>query len=292
MVKKKISRFYYQALATFLSNPILPNFFTGKIYKGKTKALCVPGLNCYSCPAAIGSCPIGSIQSVIGSSKFRFTYYIFGMLILFAVLLGRFICGFLCPFGWFQELIHKLPSPKFSTKKFHIFTYMKYGVFLVFVILLPATFVNEVGMGPPFFCKYLCPAGILEGAIPLSIVNPSIRNSLGWLFTWKFTLLLGFTTLSLFFYRPFCKWLCPLGAIYGFFNPYALYTYQVNSHQCTSCGICEKTCKMDVKIFQTPNHRECIRCGDCISACPHQAITCGFKLKKQGDFYNEKSINT
>ena len=108
---KKIAgiRGWIQAAATLLTNIHIPNFFQGKIYQGKAKTACVPGLNCYSCPAATGACPIGAFQAVVGSSRFKFSYYITGMLILMGVFLGRFICGFLCPFGWFQDLLHKIP---------------------------------------------------------------------------------------------------------------------------------------------------------------------------------------
>ena len=161
--KHKISQFlahfrgWIQAVATILTNIHLPNFFKGEIYRGDAKTVCVPGLNCYSCPAATGACPIGALQAVIGSSKFKFSYYITGFLILLGVLLGRFICGFLCPFGWFQELLHKIPFKKFSTKKLKPLRYIKYGVLLIFVILLPLLVTNSLGMGNPFFCKYLCP---------------------------------------------------------------------------------------------------------------------------------------
>ena len=165
-----MSRFrgWIQAAATLLTNIHLPNFFKGGIYQGKGKTVCVPGLNCYSCPAASGACPIGAFQAVVGSSKFRFSYYITGILILLGVLLGRFICGFLCPFGWLQELLHKIPGKKLSTKKLRPLTYLKYVILLLAVVLLPALIVNDVGMGDPFFCKYICPQGVLEGAIPLA----------------------------------------------------------------------------------------------------------------------------
>ena len=87
-------------MATLLSNLHLPNFLKGTIFQGSTKQVCVPGLNCYSCPGAAGACPIGAMQAVVGSSKFKFSYYITGMLIFIGVLLGRFVCGFLCPFGF------------------------------------------------------------------------------------------------------------------------------------------------------------------------------------------------
>ena len=274
MAKKepKNGRWKIQLIATLASNPFLLHFFKGKLYRGPLKSICVPGLNCYSCPAAAGSCPIGSLQAVIGSPKYQVSYYIAGILIFLGVLLGRVVCGFLCPFGWFQELLHKLPTKKFSTRPLHILTYLKYAILAVFVILLPMTAVNEVGLGDPFFCKYVCPAGILEGGIPLALANESIRASLGVLFTWKSCLLLGVVVLSIFFYRPFCKWLCPLGAFYALFNKISLFRLSVDEAQCTSCGSCSKACKMDVDVFRHPNHSECIRCGDCIRACPHQAI--------------------
>ena len=161
VISRFLSRFrgWIQAGAALLTNLHLPNFLKGGLYQGAGKAVCVPGLNCYSCPAASGACPIGSFQAVVGSSKFSFSYYITGFLILLGVLLGRFICGFLCPFGWFQDLLHKIPTKKLSTRKLKPLTYLKYAILLVMVFLLPAFLVNDVGMGDPFFCKYLCPLG-------------------------------------------------------------------------------------------------------------------------------------
>ena len=273
-------RWKIQALATLASNPFLLNFLGGKIYKGDLKSVCVPGLNCYSCPGAVGSCPIGALQSVIGSSSFKFSYYIVGILILFGAMFGRLICGFLCPFGWFQELLHKIPSKKFSTKRLRPLTYLKYVILLVFVIVLPITIVNEVGMGSPYFCTYICPSGILQGAIPLSIANESIRASLGVLFTWKSVVLLTVVTTSVFFYRPFCKWICPLGAIYALFNKFSLYTMDVDTDKCSRCGACSRVCKMDVDVMKHPNSAECIRCGECAKVCSSHAITKGFCRSK------------
>ena len=265
-------RGWIQAGATLLTNMHVPNFLKGKLYQGKGKAVCVPGLNCYSCPAASGACPIGSFQAVVGSSKFRFSYYITGILILLGVLLGRFICGFLCPFGWLQELLHKIPTKKLSTKKLKPLRYLKYAILLVMVFLLPAFLVNDVGMGDPYFCKYLCPQGVLEGAIPLSIANSGIRAALGSLFSWKLGILLTVIVLSVLFYRPFCKWICPLGAFYALLNKVSLFQMKVDKNKCISCGKCARVCKMDVDVTKSPNHTECIRCGMCVRACPTEAV--------------------
>ena len=160
--KTKSGRWKIQLMAAAASNPFFFRFFQGTLYRGPLKRVCVPGLNCYSCPAAAGSCPLGALQAVIGSPKFQVSYYVVGILIFLGTLLGRVICGFLCPFGWVQELLHKIPGPKFSTRPLHILTYLKYVILIVFVVVLPMTAVNEVGLGDPFFCKYICPAGILE----------------------------------------------------------------------------------------------------------------------------------
>lgn len=292
---KQLSRFrgWIQAAATLLTNIHLPNFIKGGIYQGKGKAVCVPGLNCYSCPGAAGACPIGSFQAVVGSSKFRFSYYITGFLILLGVLLGRFICGFLCPFGWLQELLHKIPGKKLSTKKLKPLTYLKYAILLLAVVLLPAIVVNDLGMGDPFFCKYICPQGVLEGAIPLAAVNEGIRSALGSLFNWKLAILIVVVILSILFYRPFCKWICPLGAFYALMNKVSLLGIKVDEHKCVSCGKCARVCKMDVDVTKTPNHTECIRCGKCITACPTDAIkfNYGFEMPKKITDGIEKTEN-
>ena len=269
-----LSRFrgLIQAGATLLTNIHLPNFIKGGLYQGNGKYVCVPGLNCYSCPAASGACPIGAFQAVVGSSKFRFSYYITGFLILLGVLLGRFICGFLCPFGWLQELLHKIPTKKLSTKKLKPLTYVKYAVLVVMVFLLPMLMKGDIGIGDPYFCKYLCPQGVLEGAIPLSIANSGIRAALGSLFNWKLGVLITVVVLSVLFYRPFCKWICPLGAFYALLNRVSLFQMKVDKDKCVSCGKCARACKMDVDVTKFPNHTECIRCGMCVKACPTGAV--------------------
>ena len=273
--KNEWKRHRIQALWALLTNSYLVGFVQGKIYRGKLKNLCVPGLNCYSCPGAVGSCPIGAMQAVIGSWNFRFAFYAAGFLMFVGALMGRFVCGWLCPFGLVQDLLHKIPFVKKigTFKGDRLLRRLKYVILIVFVILLPMFLVDVLGQGLPYFCKYICPAGTLEGGILLVLFNKSMRSALGWLYAWKSVLLIVTVILSIIIYRPFCKYICPLGAVYSVFNPISVFHYRVDKEKCTGCGACAKVCKMQVDPVKNANHPECIRCGACKSACPVKAIT-------------------
>lgn len=272
-------RHLIQAAWAALTNSHVSGFVTGKIYTGKLKNLCVPGLNCYSCPGATGACPIGSLQAVIGSWNFKFAYYVIGFLIFVGAILGRLVCGFLCPFGLIQDLLHKIPFFK-KIRTFRgdkLLRKLKYVIFLVFVILLPLFLTDLMGQGAPYFCKLICPAGTLEGGLPLVLLNKAMRGAIGWLYIWKNTILIATIVLSILIYRPFCKYICPLGAFYSIFNKVSLFRYRINGDKCVHCGKCAKVCQMNVDPVKTPNSPECIRCGRCRQACPKDAISCGFK---------------
>lgn len=263
-----------QILWALLTNSYLLGFAQGKIYRGKLKNLCVPGLNCYSCPGAVGACPIGALQAVIGNRNFKFAFYVAGFLMFVGALTGRFVCGWLCPFGLIQDLLHKIPFPK-KIKTFpgdRMLRKLKYVILAVFVILMPMFLVDMLGQGAPYFCKLICPAGTLEGGIPLVILNKSLRGAVGFLYVWKNVLLAVVIILSVLIYRPFCKYICPLGAVYSVFNPISIFRYRVDKEACIHCGTCAKVCNMQVNPAENANHPECIRCGDCKKACPTKAI--------------------
>ena len=272
-----------QLLSAALFNGYAIGFQKGKIFTGGAKTVCVPVLNCYSCPGALGACPIGSLQAVLGGRK-NFPFYVLGALMLFGVVLGRAVCGLLCPFGLVQDLLHKIPVPKGKVppRIDRPARYVKYGVLLVMVILLPALAPTGTGIASPYFCKYICPAGTLEGGVPLLLMNPNLRRALGSLFHWKALVLAAVLGLSTVIHRPFCKYLCPLGAFYALFNRFSFYQMGLDRGKCVGCKQCERSCPMDVEVTKHINSPECIRCGKCKSLCPTGAISSGFSCRATG----------
>lgn len=260
-----------QVYAALLYNANIKGFFSGRIYStdfsNSTKIICVPGMNCYSCPGAIGACPLGALQNALEASETRTPYYLLGILLLFGLMLGRTICGFLCPAGLLQELLYKIKTPKLKKNSYtRVFSYTKYVILVALVIVIPM-FINS-----PTFCKYICPVGTFEGGIGL-LSNPNNTDylaMLGSIFTWKFAVLVVIIVLCIFIYRFFCRFICPLGAIYGFFNKFALIGIKLNKDKCTECGLCVSQCKMDIRHV---GDHECINCGECIPVCPTKAIS-------------------
>ena len=279
-IKKRL-RLIVQVCFAALSNGYVQGFVEGRIFTGPTKAICMPGLNCYSCPGALGACPLGSLQATLGSRQYRFAFYVVGFLMIVGALAGRLVCGWLCPFGLIQDLLYKIPFVKKwkTLPADNVLKWLKYVLLAVLVILLPLFAVDIVGQGKPWFCAYVCPAGTLEAGLPLVLLDKGLRAVVGWLYAWKVFILIGILLLSVLVYRPFCRYLCPLGAIYGLFNPVSLYRYTVDKKACTQCGACQKACKFNIRVYENPNSIDCIRCGDCKRACPHSAIQ---NRKKRG----------
>ena len=262
-----------QLYSALLHNAHLKGFIDGEIYQGKAKYACVPGLNCYSCPGAVGACPLGSIQNALASGGHRAGWYVMGILLLFGVMLGRTICGWLCPLGLIQELLHKIPTYKIRKSRItRALTWLKYVFLTVFVVAIPLWYGVMQNIPVPGFCKYICPAGTLEGAVGLlsNPQNTGLFGMLGILFTGKFTIMLFIGLACIFCYRSFCRFICPLGAVYGLFNRFCLVGVRVDEDRCSGCGACVRGCGMDVRRV---GDRECIHCARCMDSCAQKAIS-------------------
>ena len=304
-----------QGCFTILTNSFMVGWLKGNIYEGKLKYMCVPGMNCYSCPGAWGACPIGSLQAILDEfdpKKSWFdpatgTYvkapmywaaiYVIGIIMVIGAVCGRLVCGLLCPFGWVQDLLYKIPvkklrlprddrsiektkNPKLTRTLLGIDRYLRYAkyAFLVIMVIFLPLFIKA----EPWFCKYVCPSGMLLGGIPLMVRNEELAAAAGNLTLLKICILVSLVVISIFLYRPFCRYICPLGAIYSLLNPFSLYKYGIDDSKCNrgkGCSACAKACPMGVDPVRNPNHLECIRCGTCNATCPQKAIHAGFKFK-------------
>ncbi len=261
-----------QLYSALLFNANLKGYLNGHIFKGDTKYLCAPGLNCYSCPGAVTACPLGALQNALAASGKRTPYYIFGILMLYGIFLGRWICGFLCPFGFLQDLLYKIKTPKLKKNRVtKVLSCFKYLLLILFVVVFPLMYAFR-DYPLPAFCKYICPAGTFGGALGLlqNSANEGMFAMLGPLFTWKFILMVSCIVSVIFIYRAFCRFICPLGALYGLFNRFAILGIKLEKSSCISCGRCINKCKMDISSV---GDRECINCGECISVCPTEAIS-------------------
>ena len=272
-------RRWIQGGATILSNAYLLFPFTKKIYQGKLKSICAPGLNCYSCPAASGACPLGSLQSFFATfranfalGRFQIGLYVIGFLGIIGSLVGRMPCAWLCPFGLLQELMYKIPSRKLEIPKFLI--YCKYVFLALFVIILPLTVTDTFGYGMTWFCKFVCPAGTLEAGIPIMFLQPEQRSLIGILYANKILILSTFLMLMIFTRRPFCRTVCPLGAIYSLFNKVSIFRMVHHPDKCVFCKQCYADCPMGVKFYEGANQIDCIRCLKCLQeSCKFGAIS-------------------
>lgn len=286
--KRKLVQLYF----ALLFNANIKGFIIGSIYnnpsKTSTKNFCVPGLNCYSCPGAIGACPLGSLQDSYSAGKSTI-FYVFGILLLFGLMFGRMICSWMCPFGFVQELTYKVKTKKVKKSRLTRFlSYTKYVFLFIFVIIIPICYAFK-DVAFPAFCKFICPAGTLEGAMSLlaNKVNDSFFSMLGPLFTWKFLLMISIIVGSIFVYRLFCRFICPLGALYSLFNRFSVFGLKIDDSKCTKCNLCVNKCKMDV--YSVSDH-ECILCGECIDVCPTKAISWkGSKIFLAGNDIENKS---
>ena len=283
-------RRWIQSAATLLSNAYLLFPFSRNIYQGKLKSICVPGLNCYSCPAATGACPLGSLQTLFANIRPSLRagnihpgLYVLGILGMTGSLVGRMPCAWVCPFGFLQELIYKIPSPKIEIP--HWMRYLKYGFLVLFVILLPLLVVDGLGYGMTWFCKYVCPAGTLEAGIPLPLLMPQLRELFGWLYLNKIIVMIFFLVLMVFISRPFCRVVCPLGAIYSLFNKVSVFRMVHHPDKCVHCEECYNHCPMGVRFYEGANQPDCIRCLKCMQeSCKFGAISyeiAGVPFKKE-----------
>ncbi len=247
-----------RSLAQLLSAVGLNSYFTQHVTKGFP---CL-ALNCHSCPAASFACPLGAIQHFV--TRQRVPLYTLGVVWLAGALIGRASCGWFCPFGWFQELLYRIPVPKWRLR--NRFNWSRYVVLALLVVAIPLL------SREPWFCK-LCPAGLLEAGIPVVLLSDPVRALIGPFYWLKMAMLVAFLSWMMVTQRAFCRWVCPLGALWSPFNPVSSFRLQVELGACNQCGQCQQVCPVDIQVCEDPNSGACIRCLACLRACPTQCIS-------------------
>jgi polyferredoxin len=273
-----------------------------------TKGLPCLALNCHACPLAVTACPVGILQHF--GTLGKVPWYVLGVIGLAGALWGRLACGWLCPIGWLQELVHKLPVPKwpvrprrrarwpllliatvaYATLGWFVAGYARWplaalGLYLVggFVLyaflgasrafaLTGVVVVVSLLLQDTWFCK-LCPAGVLQGGVPWVTIEPALRGLIGPLFWIKLTILALFLAWMAVTRRPFCRWICPLGAIWSPLNRWSTLHMAVDGEACIRCDRCQQVCPMDIRIYRDANSPACIRCMECVVACPVSCIS-------------------
>jgi ferredoxin-type protein NapH len=259
------------------------------IYQGPLKAACVPGLTCYSCPMAAVTCPMGTIQAMLATPGLFQNmvagnwiqavgfFYAFGFIGIIGTLVGRMACGWACPIGFLQDLMYKIRLPKLAMPD--VLGNLKFVVLFMLVFILPlAAHDAATGVGHSWFCKLICIGGTLGASIPHVVIDWGWYK-VGWNFILKVGILVTFLALFLLIKRPFCRMMCPLGALWSVFNRFSFYKLAVDQNRCIKCNACQKKCPCDVKPYETPNSEECVRCLDCLKVCPVGALASQSSVK-------------
>jgi polyferredoxin len=145
------------------------------------------------------------------------------------------------------------------------------------VVLAPLLLVDKLGLGDPWFCKLICPAGTLLGAFPLLAIKPTLWQNLGFWFWNKMTMLTLILVGAVLISRFFCRVLCPLGAFYSLFSRVTLVRLEFIEGNCVHCLSCVAHCPTGCRPYEKQDSRECILCLKCVDACRFRALNIGLR---------------
>lgn len=255
-----------QAFSLFMLNS---NLGGGRVF-----GFCLPIMHCNACALSWTLCPIYKLSELVQfhqslvSVEWLTIAAVFGL----CAVAGRFFCGWVCPAGFIQDLLYKIPSPKFKMPA--SLQWMKYGVLFALVIGVAYFLGKEV---PAFFCTY-CPTATLEVTVPGMLFSPDYQP--GIIGNWRLAVLAIVLILAVTSERSFCKIMCPIGAMVAITNKFALFSVKLSADKCIHCHKCDKACPMDVPVERcattgkkVSSNLECVECLTCESVCPTNAIT-------------------
>jgi ferredoxin-type protein NapH len=222
--------------------------------------ICAPVFHCYACPLAAFACPIGVIAQL--TAVHILPAMAIGLLTVVGATLGSLLCGWVCPFGFLQDLAAKVPTPRLQLPKWT--GYFRYVVLIIAVLAIPWFFGEEHWL---FICR-ICPAGALEAAVPSMADQALAGQPIIMPGAIKLTILVLFLIAIFFVKRPWCRLLCPLGGVFSAFNHVSAFFLRINKDKCTDCRQCRNLCQYNIEPDKTPNNIRCIRCLECTKCGP------------------------
>ncbi len=217
--------------------------------------VCSPVFHCYSCPLATFACPIGVLANFSAIHVIPFTAL--GTLLVLGTVFGGFICGWACPFGFLQDLAHRIPTPKLTLPAW--MGWFRYVMLIGLVLAIPYWFGED---SPLFVCR-LCPAGAIEAALPNIAQSAATGQPITWPTATKTIILVVFVGAILFTWRPWCTIFCPLGAIYAMFNKISVLFLRFEQKLCKNCELCRSLCVGGGPPERRLDGMNCVRCLEC-----------------------------
>jgi len=292
----------------------LPVAYAGFIIPGVLH-LVWPSIHCYACPLSVWICPIGALQNFVKLG--RFPFFAMGTMMAAGAGFGRAVCGWICPFGLLNDLLAGMNRFRTRLGVIELLLSLFAGLFMVsaaavnlragvalaiafffalFLIrrfylfkylFLAAMLAAAIVCADTIFCK-VCAVATFEASIPYAFnpASPIPVNLLGAPF--MIHLCVGaLSVVGILWARRFwCRYICPFGAIMGLTNRFSALRLLRDKEKCDpkSCGAaCLKSCPMGVTgipRLESIDATDCIRCGDCVDACPNGALRLRFSLKR------------
>jgi ferredoxin-type protein NapH len=224
--------------------------------------------------------------------------------LIISALLGKSLCGWICPFGFVQDLISfiKRKRTKFSARTHESMIYVKYavaGVALLVSITFSATklmgihqsYESALGVFAKAPFTALSPAETLFATLPKMVLDirygvtqtpfPDVTSEISALpplFWIQFFIMVGVLVFAAYVPRGWCKYFCPYGAIMAVLNRFSFLGLRRDLVKCAKdeCRLCVEACPMRVRILDLSWEKfsdpECIYCLKCVDVCPYRAI--------------------
>ncbi len=226
------------------------------IFLFRLHTVCGPVFHCYSCPLATFACPVGVLANF--SALHVVPFLALGTLATAGAIFGSLVCGWACPFGFLQDLLARVPTPKFQLPGWT--GALRYVVLASLVVVVPYLYGEANDW---FFCR-LCPAGALEGALPYTASQlAGGGGAVSWPSAAKLGILAAVLLAALFTWRPWCALLCPLGAIYDLLGRSSFVFLRFHKDRCLDCAKCRSLCKGGGRPDRRVESMRCVRCLEC-----------------------------